>query len=89
MNNIDQKKPPCDCTSVCGDDQDIWKGLAEPCAYRQPKNVLLGRLGTQANGMRDNADLLEKLYPELNLHQQLRGAQLITENWIKLIQEMK
>lgn len=37
--------------------------------------------------MQANANYLEKLYPELELHLELRGAMMITQNWIKKLQE--
>lgn len=82
----------CDCTSLCGDDPDLRKGTVKPCdtylERTEPKRLLIGGLKRQAALMRANANYLEQLYPALEHHLELRGAALITQNWIDKIQKI-
>lgn len=84
-------KPSCDCTSLCGDDPDLIAGTVQPCENyldrTEPKRLLISGLQRQAAQMQANANYLEQLYPELEHHLELRGAMLITQNWIKKLQE--
>lgn len=80
-------KPRCDCTAICGDDPDLTKGLVAACNERDPKTLLINGLQRQAALMQANANYLEQLYPELEHHTELRGAMMITQKWIKQIQE--
>lgn len=52
-----------------------------------PKTLLISGLQKQAALMMANANYLEELHPELEHHLELRGAALITRNWIKKLQE--
>lgn len=81
----------CDCTSYCGDDPDLRKQTVTGCEQyldrTEPKRILIAGLQRQAAQMQANANYLEQLYPELELHLELRGALMITQNWIKKLQE--
>ncbi len=81
----------CDCTSLCGDDPDLRAGTVQPYeSYRdrtEPKRLLISGLQRQAALMQTNANYLEQLHPELEHHLELRGAMMITQNWIKKLQE--
>lgn len=84
-------KPPCDCTSVCGDDPDLRNKTVHPCEdyldRTEPKRLLISGLQRQAALMQANANYLEQLYPHLGHHRELRGAAQITRDWIKKLQE--
>ncbi len=82
----------CDCSTLCGDDPDLQKGKVQPCddylERTEPKRLLISGLKKQAALMRANASYLEQLYPALEHHHELRGAALITQNWIDKIQKI-
>ncbi|HSX49896.1 MAG TPA: hypothetical protein VLF09_03000 [Cellvibrio sp.] len=84
-------KPPCDCTSYCGDDPDPRKNLCHGCENyldrTEPARILISGLQEQASQMIANANYLEQLHPQLNYHQQLRGAAQITRDWVTKLKE--
>lgn len=84
-------KPPCDCTSWCGDDRDLLTDKVQGCeSYldrTDPKRLLIAGLQRQAALMNSNANYLEQQHPQLGYHQQLRSAAQITRKWVAKLQE--
>jgi len=67
-----------------------------PCEYRingkpgeSDMDMLINGLHRQIELMEENAELLNKLYPDFGHHKELMGAAKITQNWLDNIEAIE